>query len=134
MEAKKNALEIARENFRIWNDALQTRNSAIVDQLYREDCLFLPTFPEEGKETVGKDGVKYYFDHFLKKNPLGIIIDEKVEEKGKNVISYSGKYDFEVGPDDNREIVNAEYIFIWKKDENEWKIIFHYSYPIKNKE
>ena len=130
METEKSILELAREQFKTWNDALQTKNPAEVAKLYRDDCLLLPTFPEDGKEAVGKEGVKDYFDHFLTKSPIGIIITEEVKEKAKNLIKYSGKYDFEVGLNGKREIIHAEYIFIWKKENEKWGIIFHYSAPL----
>jgi len=36
-------------------------------------------------------------------------------------------YDFELGPDDNRQVTHARFTFIWRQDNGEWKIIHHHS-------
>jgi len=36
--------------------------------------------------------------------------------------------DFEVGPVDDRKVVEARFSFVWKKDDQgEWKIVHHHS-------
>lgn len=134
METEKTTLlELAHELFESWNESLQTKNPAKVAKLYRDDCVFLPTFPDEGKEVVGKDGVEDYFEHFLKKDPFGMIISEVVEEFSEKAFSHAGKYNFEVGPKDNRTVVNAKFTFIWRCDgKGDWGIYLHDSSPLKN--
>jgi len=133
IEKKEGVLEIVKKNFESWNNALQTRNPEEVAKLYREDCVFLPTFPEKGKELVTKDGVSDYFEHFLKKLPSGIVVADEVRELSKDLVSHAGKYNFEVGPADNRTISNAKFTFIWKKDENgNWGILLHDSSPLNS--
>jgi len=37
-------------------------------------------------------------------------------------------YNFEVGPVDDRKVVEARFSFVWKKDDQgEWKIVHHHS-------
>lgn len=131
MEQKPNLQEIAKKNFETWNNALQTKSPEEVAKLYRDDCVFLPTFPEEGKEVVGKSGVADYFEHFLKKFPFGVIMEEEVRGIDENSLFHAGRYNFEVGPENNRTIAKAKFTFIWKKDENGWKIFLHDSSPVK---
>lgn len=134
MENKKeNALEIATRNFAIWNEALQTRNPEKVAELYRDDCTFMPTFPEEGKEIVGKDGVADYFSHFLLMLPLGVVIRGTVTQVSENVIRYNGLYDFEISEEGKRTIAHAKFIFEWKEENGKYGILFHGSFPIPTK-
>jgi uncharacterized protein (TIGR02246 family) len=122
--------KITKENFEMWNDAIQTKDPVRVSKIYREDCLFLPTFPQKGKEIVSKNGVGDYFNHFLLKSPKGTIIEESSRSCGLDVIIHAGKYDFEIGPDGDRSIVHAKFTFIWKLEDNEWKILLHDSSPL----
>jgi len=131
MEKKESILEAAKRNFEAWNNALQTKNPAEVAKLYRDDCVFLPTFPEEGQEVVGKNGVENYFKHFLTKNPFGVIMEEKVSKLGDDSYSYAGLYNFLVGPEDNRSTARAKFTYIYKKDEaGNWGILLHNSSPL----
>ena len=129
-ERKETALEAARRNFNRWNESLQTRNPEEVASLYRDDCVFLPTFPEKGKEVVGKDGVANYFHHFLQKFPFGVIVKEEVRDLGDSSIFHAGRYNFEVGPEDSRSVAEAKFTFVWKKEGDEWKILLHDSAPL----
>ncbi len=126
MENKKNILEIAHENFKVWNDALQTKDPAKVAELYSEDSTFLPTMSGDFK--IGQGGAESYFEHFLQKDPIGTIKEEKVQETGPDSYLHSGMYDFEVGPADKREIAEARFTYLWKKDKDgNWKIAHHHS-------
>lgn len=129
---QNNILEIAKKGFEAWNSALQTRDPEKVSELYRNDCTFMPTFPEKGKEIVGKNGVADYFSHFLLKLPYGKIIREEIKEISEGIIRHSGLYDFEIGEEGNRTIVHAKFIFEWKKENEQWKILFHGSFPMSN--
>lgn len=123
---QKNLLEIAHENFKTWNDALQTKDPKKVAELYSDDSTFLPTMSGDFK--FGKDGAENYFEHFLLKDPIGIIKDEKIQEAGPNSYLHSGMYDFEVGPADKREIAEARFTYLWQKDKDgKWKILHHHS-------
>lgn len=118
--------ETAQANFRAWNEALQTRDAATVAKMYSEDCTFLPT--QSGEFKQGQSGAEDYFHHFLQKNPEGRIVEERVQELGPDSYLHSGMYNFEVGPKDNRSIVEARFTYVWKRDdEGNWKIAHHHS-------
>jgi len=125
--------KIFEDFFMKWNDSLQTKDPEKVSALYRDDCLFMPTFPEKGKEIVKKDGVSNYFSHFLLKNPFGRIVKVETQIVSNDVIKYAGLYDFEVGEEGSRTVAHAKFIFELKKENDEWKILFHGSFPILEK-
>jgi uncharacterized protein (TIGR02246 family) len=123
---------IANKNFSLWKDALKTKDPKKVAALYAEDATFLPTVSGEFKK--GQTSAEEYFKHFLEKNPTGEIVQEEVQILGENCYLHSGMYNFEVGPDDNRQIIEARFSFAWKKDnQGAWTIIHHHS-SIKPKE
>lgn len=118
--------ELAKENFAKWNDTLQTKDAKQVAALYTEDATFLPTVSGEFKK--GQLGAEQYFHHFLEKDPTGVVVDEEVQSLSDDYYLHSGMYNFEVGPADKREIVEARFSFVWKKDANgDWKITHHHS-------
>ena len=43
-------LELARQNFKMWNDSLQTKDPKVVATLYSENNTFLPTLNGEFKQ------------------------------------------------------------------------------------
>jgi uncharacterized protein (TIGR02246 family) len=125
--------KIASANFESWNDTLQTKDPEKVAALYSDDATFLPTV--SGKFMKGKDGAAEYFEHFLKKDPSGRVIEEKIITLEPGCYLHSGKYNFQVGPADNRQVVEAEFSFVWMKDSNDdWKIIHHHSSMAPEKE
>lgn len=118
--------KIARENFSVWNQALQTGNAQVVGALYSPESTFLPTVSGEFKKGPGE--ASEYFEHFLKKDPVGEIIDESVQKLGPDSYLHSGMYNFELGPEEKRDKMEARFSFVWKKDEDgQWKIIHHHS-------
>ncbi len=122
-----NTSEIAKEIFTKWNETLQTKDKQKVAEMYSEDATFLPTL--NGELKVGISGAIGYFEHFLQKNPFGTIVESVTQESADgDTIIYSGLYDFEIGPEDNREVANARFTYVFQKNENdEWKIIHHHS-------
>jgi uncharacterized protein (TIGR02246 family) len=131
-EDKESFLEIAHENFKKWNEALQTKEPEKVAELYTEDCTFLPTMSGDFK--FGQEGAESYFEHFLQKDPIGLVKEEKIQETGPDTYIHSGMYDFEVGPADKREIAEARFTYVWQRNESgHWEIIHHHS-SIKPKE
>ena len=126
-DSRELAMEkIARENFTRWNETLLTLEADRVADLYTEDATFLPTVSGEFKK--GHAGAEGYFKHFLEKNPTGEVIEEAVQVLGDNCYLHSGHYNFEVGPAEKRETVEARFSFVWMKDnQGEWKIAHHHS-------
>ncbi|MCD6149487.1 SgcJ/EcaC family oxidoreductase [bacterium] len=125
--ARKGAKKIAEENFKRWNEALRTKNSRKVAELYSAKNAFLPTLSGDFKK--GLSGAEEYFKHFLQKGPVSRVVksEAQISEDGKTLI-YSGMYDFKMGKNGNREIIRARFTFVWQKNKNgEWKIIHHHS-------
>jgi len=118
--------KIARENFSTWNESLQTKDPAEVAKLYTKDATFLPTMSGDFKK--GQEGAAEYFEHFLEKDPIGEVVDGEVQLLGPDSYLHSGMYNFEVGPEGERQVVEARFSYVWKKDEQgEWKVIHHHS-------
>eukprot|EP00961_Rhodomonas_salina_P044958 603796-Rhodomonas_salina.2 len=97
MPSNTEMLALARENFKKWNDALQTKDSATVASLYsNSDLSFLPTV--SGKHIKKIDSTKEYFKDFVMKNPFGTITDDSVQVYGNGeAYLHSGMYTFELG-------------------------------------
>jgi hypothetical protein len=78
--------------------------------------MFLPTL--SGDFEFGRDGDIEYFEHFLKKNPIGKIIEDDVRI-GEKFIVHAGMYDFEVDTanKDERDVVEARFTFVYSRDE-----------------
>lgn len=119
------AEQIARDNFNRWNDALQTGVPATVAGMYTGDASFLPTVSPEFKH--GAAGAESYFEHFLAKDPVGIIVEDEVQKINDSTILHSGLYNFEVGPEDDRSVVEGRFTFLWIKEGDKWKIAHHHS-------
>ncbi len=126
-ESEVNSMEkLARENFALWNEALLSKDSTRVADLYTRENTFLPTLSPEFKR--GFEGAESYFHHFLEKNPNGEIVDSAVQAISDSAYLHSGMYNFEVGPENNRSTVEARFTFLWQKNsEGKWKIAHHHS-------
>lgn len=117
---------IATKNFARWNNALQSRDAKKVTELYFPDATFLPTcsseFLNEDCET------EQYFKYFLKKNPIGKIVSEKVQVLSPSIYLHSGLYNFKIGEVGDRHTIEARFTFLWILDEQGvWKISHHHS-------
>ena len=138
--------EIAKTNYKSWNDALKAKNVDNVIILYENgaDLSFLPTKSPIMIEKVNdgvdsKNGspiedVKDYFTAFLKNNPDGTVVDEFVMGLNNYPLNtdgaaylHSGVYRFTLGGDPNNTI---RFSFVWKKTgsgSDGWKIQHHHS-------
>ncbi len=119
--------EIAKENFAQWNEALQTKDPTKVAQMY---------LPEKGQlfGTVsaeirnGRERVAGYFEHFLKSDPSGKVINRKVKFLGEDAYVDQGDYVFMVTKGGESVEIEAAFLYVWEKDEDgQWKIRFHHS-------
>jgi hypothetical protein len=78
-------LLLMQDNFKAWNDALQTKDYTKVVPFYSEKELsFLPTVsPNHITKTTGTDPkeetAKDYFTEFLKKEPNGVVTEEAIQ-------------------------------------------------------
>lgn len=115
--------DIARRNFEMWNEALQTGDPKKVAELYAE-ALFMPTFSDEIKE--GRSGAEEYFTHFLKKNPTCEIVSDKIQADGTDRYTHLGYYNFTINAIQGREVIEAKFMFNWKKNEQgKWIMTAH---------
>ena len=118
--------KIAKENFFKWAEALKTKNSKIMAEFYSEDATFLPTLSPDFK--YGATEAEEYFVHFLEKNPVAEIKEQTTQALSDNIYLHSGMYDFEIGREGERQMVQARFSYVWKKDPSgKWKIIHHHS-------
>jgi len=127
MPSNTEMLALARENFKKWNDALQTKDAATVASLYStSDLSFLPTV--SGKHIKKIDSTKEYFTDFVMKNPFGTITDDSVQIYGNGeAYLHSGMYTFELGEGAARAPVQARFSYVWRKINGDWKITHHHS-------
>lgn len=126
-EGGEMALEkIAKENFVLWADTLLTKDPKKVAELYSNDATFLPTMSPDFKH--GELEAQDYFKHFLEKDPEGMVIQDEVQPLGQGAYLHSGMYNFEVGKNGDRSVVEARFSFAWRKEtDGKWKIIHHHS-------
>ncbi|MDD5651895.1 MAG: SgcJ/EcaC family oxidoreductase [Candidatus Moranbacteria bacterium] len=118
--------EVARNNFSVWNEILQTGNPQKISPLYEDGATFLPTVSPKFKK--GREEAAGYFEHFMAKNPKGEIKSEEIQVLGDNVYLHSGLYDFELDGEEGRSIVEARFSYVWRRDnEGKWKIAHHHS-------
>ncbi len=118
--------KIASDNFLLWQNALLSGSAEKVAELYAETATFLPTVSAEYKK--GKSGAASYFKHFLEKNPSGSVVLDEVQVINTQNYVHSGFYNFEVGPSDNRQVLEARFTFVWVFDKyDQWKILHHHS-------
>jgi uncharacterized protein (TIGR02246 family) len=111
-----------RSLFYLWNDALATGDSKIVAKRYADDAILLPTVSDEPRTDF--EGIKNYFDNFLKLKPQGLITNGKVKI-GHNWAKDAGIYEFTMGTTGAK--VKARYSFIYVYEKGQWKISHHHS-------
>lgn len=68
--AKSITEEEVRGLFYLWNDALATLDSDAVAKRYAKQGVLLPTVSDVPRTDY--NGIKDYFDNFLKKKPQGM--------------------------------------------------------------
>lgn len=126
--AAPDMLKVARDNFAVWNNALQTKDPKKVAALYTTagDLSFLPTVsPEHIREGAPTEE---YFTAFVQKNPFGTITDDSVTvfDDGDAYL-HSGLYTFDLGEGRKRAPTSARFSYVWKKINGEYKITHHHS-------
>jgi len=117
---------VAQDNFKRWNDALQTKDYKVVASLYStSDLSFLPTVSADFIRD--SPSTEAYFVEFLKKLPYGTITADKVQSFGDKGYLHSGMYTFLLGPEGSRTPVEARFSYMWRLIDNVWKIVHHHS-------
>jgi uncharacterized protein (TIGR02246 family) len=131
-DAMRKYEQIAIENFVRWNEALQSHDAKKVAELYSSEATFLPTLSP--KFMNGNEEAEEYFKRFLKKNPMGKVVKEKVQVLSSTSYLHSGLYNFQIDEAEGKHIIEARFTFLWTLDEQGiWKIAHHHS-SIKPKE
>jgi uncharacterized protein (TIGR02246 family) len=126
MPEAKSGVEISKDQvqnlFHLWNDALDTGDSSLVASRYSTNAVLLPTVSDIPRTDF--EGIKDYFDNFLKLKPQGEILESHVvigEKWCKDV----GIYEFTMGTDGSK--VKARYSFVYVYENGAWKINHHHS-------
>lgn len=107
--------------FEQWNSALQTREPKNVVALYDTDAILLPTV--SNKVRHNHEEIEDYFVHFLAKGPKGEINESNIRIFDQIAIN-SGVYTFTF---DDGAVVPARFTFVYRLNDEHWKIVEHHS-------
>ncbi len=130
---KPNHERLAEELFNDWNESLKSGEPQKVAEEYLEDGELFGTV--SGRIRQGWEEIKKYFEHFLKGSPTGEVLNRSVIYISDNMFLDSGLYRFKLTKDGQEQMVDAEFTFVWQRDENgSWKIKHHHSAAVKDNE
>ncbi len=127
-------LNLLKANFKMWNDALISKDYAKVSSLY---SLFdLPAVPSSGDEASIKRGqaTMERFSHFLKSIPIGTVIVDAVQSHGDDAYLHTGVCEFPGQAAKGQLPVRAQFAYIWRRFDSLWKITYHQSWAVPNEE
>ncbi|HFC36097.1 MAG TPA: DUF4440 domain-containing protein [Candidatus Moranbacteria bacterium] len=118
--------ELAKNNFRKWNNSLRTKDSKKVADNYLKNGELLGTVSVKIRQ--GRKEIEKYFDHFLQIDPSGKVIEREIIAIDENTFLDGGLYNFEVTKNGERQIIEARFTYIWQKDnKGSWKVKHHHS-------
>lgn len=117
-------LRVTEELFERWNEALKSGDAEQVSECYLKDAVLLPTVSNVPR--LSRTEIKEYFEHFLKKQPLGEVNQRNVKI-GCNKITDAGLYTFRIIDEGKIEYVPARYTFVYENHDGEWLIAHHHS-------
>jgi uncharacterized protein (TIGR02246 family) len=122
----KTAEQGVTKAFESWIAAVSSGNPEQVVKLYAEDAVLLPTLSPVVHDTPDKRHA--YFTEFISRQNLKGVVDEsRVRVFGEFAVN-SGAYTFTfTRPDGKTQEVPARFSFVYRKEEDEWKIIEHHS-------
>jgi uncharacterized protein (TIGR02246 family) len=110
-----------------WNASLQTGDPQKVVTNYEAKSVLLPTLSNKVRLTPAEKAD--YFEHFLKRKPVGTI-DSRTIEVDCNTALDAGLYTFKFGDGSS---VQARYSFTYKWDGKRWGITSHHSSAMPEK-
>ena len=117
---------LADRVFDEWNRLLLTKDARLVSGKYLEQGELFGTV--SAKIRHGRDEIMEYFEHFLKIDPSGKVVERKTVEISEDSFLDSGSYNFEVVRDGEKELIEAMFVYVWQRnEEGEWKIKHHHS-------
>ena len=108
--------------FQLWNSALATEDPDAVASRYAKNAVLLPTVSDVSRTDYAL--IRDYFVNFLKKKPLGEILESNVTI-GHNWCQDAGIYEFTMGATGDK--VKGRYSFVYVWEEGQWKISHHHS-------
>ncbi len=115
-----------QENFKSWNDALKAKDYEKATALYSaSDMSFLPTVSPDFIRDA--PSAKRYFQDFVQRLPDGKITADNVQCLSEDAYLHTGMYTFMTGPEEDRAPVSARFTYMWRKIDDQWKIIHHHS-------
>ncbi len=113
-------------NFKLWNDALQSRVARNMTDLYAPEFTLLPTIL--GRFIHDKAGADAYFELFLSQEPHAEIVEEEHQDITPDCYIHAGTYKFTFDPAAKREPLEARFSFVWRrKNGGAWLIMHHHS-------
>lgn len=118
-------LTLASENFARWATALLTQNPENVASLYTENLTLLPTMAN--KVIVDRAGAIEYFTFFGSFQPSVKMVEEHMIEISADSYVHCGVYRFTLHTNGSPEDMDARFTMVWKKGNDEWKILHHHS-------
>ncbi len=121
-------------NFKIWNDALASKDYSKVASLY---SLFdLKSIPSgEVASSQHKQPTIEHFADFFRSLPTGTVIMDAVQSHGNDTYLHTGVCKFPgmqtVG---GLLPVRARFAYMWRRFDSSWKITYHHSYALPAEE
>lgn len=130
--AKSETCQVTNEKeiaalFDRWNASLQTGDPKKVVANYADKSILLPTVSNKPRLTAEEK--EDYFEHFLKKKPVGKIDFRNIEIDCNTAID-AGLYTFALGDGSQ---VKARYTYTYKWDGKNWLITSHHSSALPEK-
>jgi uncharacterized protein (TIGR02246 family) len=107
-----------------WFAALESCNPSIVTALYAQDATLLPTISNQTRATPSD--IHAYFERFLQLRPKGRKHAQNISVYERIAIN-SGVYGFVTDQTASSEELVCRFTFVYRKDEDGWKIIEHHS-------
>ena len=127
---------MVKELWNGWAASLSTTPEQVAELYWNHGSVLLPTL--SNKIRADKEAKIDYFEHFLKKKPVGSI-DQDFVALGCNTAQYNGVYTFKLTDPDTNEVSNAmarfTYVFTTAQNEgakDHWKIETHHSSLMPN--
>jgi uncharacterized protein (TIGR02246 family) len=108
----------------VWCATLERGNAADMVALYAPDATLLPTISNQTRNTPA--GMLEYFERFLTLQPRAKKHTQNISVYEKIAIN-SGVYSFHTQTAAGMQDLVCRFTFVYRKDQNGWRIIEHHS-------
>ena len=121
-------MQILKKNFMsknmldTWLNYVSNQDLESVVSLYAHDAVLLGTY--SNTLSAGHDQIKSYFIDFLSKRPKASLVESITHHLSDNLLMVNGFYNFNIK---NSDTVAARFTFVFKTQEDTFKIISHHS-------